>query len=121
MENQSTNQPETKSSQHVVRKHFLEYLKNDFPYGYDWVHPVTRHHWTNDQIKKTLLRLKDITSENYKVLWALWTTRETTKFLADRFSYSPSVIKKKWERAINLVMTLLYYPELDTDICLHLK
>lgn len=103
------------SRRHLVRKSFLNYLKNEFPYECDWVHPTSHKLWKCSQIKEALSRIKRLNPENYKVLWALWMTRETTEFLAQRFCYSTTVIKKKWERAISTVMVLLIYPELDDE------
>lgn len=111
-----TNKEKKVSSQHLVRKSFLHYLKNDFPYGVDWIHPSSKEVWSSEQIKDTLVRVKRLNPENYKVLWALWMTKETNEFIARRLCYSTTVIKKKWEKAINAVMILLLYPDLDDEL-----
>jgi hypothetical protein len=105
----------------TVKKSFLYYLKNQFPYDLDWSHPTSNMVWKNSEIKEALIKLKTTCPESYKVLWALWTTRETTSNLAKRFSYSTTVIKSRWERAVNIFMTILYYPDLYEPLIKYIK
>lgn len=111
----------TKSTakQNEVRKSFLEYLKTEFPLEYPWVHPITKRVWTHTEIKEALLRVKELNNESYKVLWGLWTTGQTTEFLSQRFHLSTSVIKHKWEKAINLTLLLLIYPDLNIELAIY--
>lgn len=107
------------SKQNTVRKSFLEYLKNKFPLEYPWVHPTTKRVWSHKDVEAALLKVKELNNENYKVLWGLWTTGETTEFLSQRFHLSTSVIKHKWEKAVNLTLLLLLYPNLHIDLLIY--
>lgn len=116
-----TNMTNNESKIITVKKSFLYYLKNQFPYDLDWQHPTSQLIWTNNEIKEALIKLKHLNPDCYKVLWALWTTRDTIQGISTRFAYSPTVIKARWERAISIVMTILYYPELYEPLIKHIK
>ena len=101
---------------HEVRTSLLEYLKNDFPYGCDWIHPITYHRFRNAAINNALLLLKEVNPKSYKILWALWTTRKGTKILADGFFYSPTTLKRHCEKAIDILALFLFYPDLHIEL-----
>lgn len=101
---------------HLVRNSLLYYLINDFPYGKDWVHPITYESYKCSCIKTALLILKELNPERYKILWALWATRKTVSSLSNRFYCSVQTIKRQWERAIDSLILLLFFPELNVDI-----
>lgn len=99
-----------------VRSSFLHYLKTQFPYGTCWQHPVTSKTFDAVLIKEKLEALKSCNPQTYKALWALWTTRATRSFLAERLNYSGSTIRRLWDRGIDTVLLMLIYPELDAGV-----
>lgn len=100
----------------LVRSSFLQYLKTEFPYSMDWSHPVTKTTYSCESIKQKLEALKVCNPQTYKALWALWTTRATRAFLAERLNYSGSTIRRLWDRGIDTVLLMLLYPDLDPGI-----
>jgi nucleoid DNA-binding protein len=101
---------------HEVRNSMIIYLKEDFPYGRDWIHPVTYNRFSCSSIKSALLILQELNPEKYRVLWALWTTRKDSIYLANKFYCSVQTIKRQWERAVDLLVLFLFFPELNSDI-----
>lgn len=101
---------------HDVRSSLLTYLKMDFPYGKDWIHPITYERYACKAIKTALLVVQELNPEQYRILWALWTTRKDSIYLSTRFYCSVQTIKRQWERAIDLLALILFFPELNADI-----
>lgn len=101
---------------HIVRASMLTYLKEHFPYGKDWIHPITFERYSCAAIKTALLILQEINPDKYRILWALWTTRKDSIYLANKFYCSVQTIKRQWERAVDLLILFLFFPELNSDI-----
>ena len=101
---------------HIVRSSMLTYLKEQFPYGKDWIHPITYERYSCNSIKTALLLLQEMNPEKYRILWALWTTRKDSIYLANKFYCSVQTIKRQWERAVDLLVLFLFFPDLNSDI-----
>ena len=101
------------NSHDVIRSNFFCYLKFDFMYGVDWVHPITSEHFSQSMILEKLVSLKHSDPQSYKALWVLWTTHETRAFIADRLNYSGSTLRRIWDRGIDTLILLLLFPMLD--------
>lgn len=101
------------NSPDIVRSNFFSYLKFDFMYGGDWIHPITAEHFTQGMILEKLITLKHSDPQSYKALWVLWTTHETRTFIADRLNYSGSTLRRIWDRGIDTLILLLLFPMLD--------
>lgn len=101
------------NSPHVVRSHFQNYLKTQFPYEQPWVHPVSKVSYPHSSIKATITTYKYISPENYRALWALWTSSTNREALAGLFSYSPSTIKRRWDEGSDMILLMLIWPELN--------
>lgn len=105
------------NSPHVVRSHFQNYLKTEFMYELAWTHPVSKVVYAHADIKKTITTYKFISPQNYKALWALWTSSTNREALASLFSYSASTIKRRWDEGADMVLFMLIWPELNiTDL-----
>lgn len=104
----------------VIRKSFLDYLKKEFCHGEDWKHPISNQYYSFDLIKETLKEYKKGYPENYSLLWALWTTQKTRVILAEQYKLSPSSVQRRWYDAIDCILLMLQFPELEPDIPLNL-
>lgn len=103
-----------------IKKDFIKYLKEEYPFDKAWIHPISYEVWSCEQVKDALFRVKRLTPENYRIFLTIWTGAGTSEQLADRFHYSATVIKKKWEKAVGITLTLLKYPELDDEQVIYL-
>ncbi len=96
----------------IVRTSFINYLRSSFPYGKHWEHP-SGVVFTHALIKEKLEKYKMLNRGNYKALWCLWTTQQTRAFIAENFNFSGSSIKRRWNRAIDTLLVMLLFPELE--------
>lgn len=109
-----------RNSPHVVRSHFQNYLKTEYMYSLDWVHPVSKDIYSHDSIKNVIAQYKHLSPSNYKALWALWTSSTNREALASLFSYSASTIKRRWDEGVDAILFLLIWPELNIkDLKIH--
>lgn len=101
------------NSPHVVRSHFQNYLKTEFMYSMDWLHPVSKEVYCHKDIKDVIAQYKYISPTNYKALWALWTSSTSRESLANLFSFSASTIKRRWDEGVDVILFMLIWPELN--------
>lgn len=101
------------NSPHVIRSSFHTYLKTEFMYKLDWTHPVSKETYPHADIKTVIEQYKYIAPQNYKTLWALWTSSTNREALANLFMYSPSTIKRRWDESVDIILFMLIWPELN--------
>ncbi|MFB6283755.1 MAG: hypothetical protein ABEK59_07460 [Halobacteria archaeon] len=101
------------NSPSTVRNSLLNYLKHEFPYDLDWVHPVSRKRYAAEDIATHLKRFKGFNPEGYKAMWILFTTSATRAFIASRMMVSTSTLRRIWDNAIDTLLLLLRHPSLD--------
>jgi len=105
-----------KNSPDEVRNSFIKYLRTEFGYGCDWTHPITGVVFKHSLIKEKLQEYMKYNEEYYSCLWALWTTRQSRAKIASYFHHSASTIKRRWKAAIDIIMIMLLYPELNANL-----
>lgn len=108
------------NGENMIRSSFLYYLRSGFPYGKDWEHPLTGSLFSQQLIKDKLEFYKEYYPENYNLLYALWTNQQSREKLATQYKYSASTIQRRWNDAINCVLALILFPELEPDVPLRL-
>lgn len=101
---------------HLIRNSMFDYLKQDFPYGKDWIHPVTYTRYRHSTMETALKLLREVNPQAYKILWAMWTSRKGSKILADGFFFSPTTLKRHCEKAIDILALLLFFPDLHIEL-----
>lgn len=112
----SINQPD------LVRSSFAKYLKEGFPHELSWTHPCSSRKlvFSHELIKSKLEAYKLLNRGNYRALWCLYTTGQSRAFIADHFNFSGSSIKRRWNRAIDCIMIMLMFPELEPEVPVNL-
>lgn len=102
------------NSPSIVRTSFLTYLKTQFPYEHDWVHPTTNVVFCHELIKEVLADYKMIDEavdgSSYRALWYLWSTQGTRAYIAQCLNYSSPTIKRRWDKSIDTILLMLLYP-----------
>lgn len=104
----------------LVRRSFLTYLKEYFPHGEDWKHPISNHYYSFDLIKEKLKVYRREFPENYSLLWALWTSQKSRIILSEQYKLSPSTVQRRWSEAVDCILTFLQFPELEPQVPLDL-
>ncbi len=104
----------------IIRSAFVEYLRRDFPYGYNWIHPTTLTEYEHDVIKEKLERFRNLNSFHYRALWCLWTTQQSRTFIANHFNFSGSSVRRLWNRSIDAILVMLFFPELEPEVPVNL-
>jgi len=107
--NNKTNSP------NKIRTSFISYLMTEFPHQQSWTHPTTLQEFSHSSILSILSRYKQTNPERYKALYVLFTTQKTRAFVAERLFISSSTVRRHWDKAIDTVMVMLLYPELEAD------
>lgn len=102
-----------RNAPHLIRSNLLRYIRSGFGYQQDWEHPITGEVYTYEQIHKALQYYLNLNRENYKALWALWHTGQSRSWIAEKFCYSGSSIRRRWDKALDSLLVFLNYPELS--------
>ena len=100
----------------IVRRSLLLYLKKEFPHGEDWKHPVSNHFYSFDLIKEKLEFYRNNCPENYSLLWSLWLSQRSRIVLAEQYKLSASSVNRKWSDAIDCILNLIQFPELEPEV-----
>jgi hypothetical protein len=98
----------------VVRKSFIDYLRKEFPYKKDWKHPINGT-YSHDEIRRVISEYKLMNSGQYRYLWWLWTCQGSRSFIAEIMNVSSPTVRRAWDKSINVIMLMLYFPELKPD------
>lgn len=101
---------------HIVRTSLLTYLKEEFEYELDWIHPITFKRYSSESIFAALKILKEVNERGYRILYASWTSGLTCSMLADRFFYSATTVKRHIEKSLDILVLLLFFPDLHIDL-----
>lgn len=107
--------PHAPNSPNVVHLSLLNYFRNKFALGEDWIHPVTGQRFSHSRVKECLAYYRKNNRKNYKALWLLWISNATTSYIADNLNISASTLRRRWDAAINVILLLLLYPELTCE------
>lgn len=110
----NTNKPDT------IRTSFINYLRHEYPYKESWTHPITKTVYPFKLIQASLEAYKELNRESYRALWALWTSQQSRAFIAEHFNYSSSSLKRKWNKAIDTVLLIMYFPGVHPTVPLNL-
>jgi len=112
--NINTNKPDT------IRTSFISYLRHSYPYKESWTHPITKCVYPFKLVQASLEAYKELNRENYRALWALWTSQQSRAFIAEHFNYSSSSLKRKWNKTIDTVLLIMYFPGVHPTVPLNL-
>lgn len=115
MARKNNNRSGAKNSPNIVRNSLLNYLKHEFPYEENWVHPVTQEEFSSALIKQNIEKFKTLNPQGYKALWILFTTSATRTFIAYRMMISTSTLRRIWDNALDSILLMLIYPSLIPD------
>jgi len=107
--------------ENYVRRSFINYLKEDLPYGRDWEHPISGDLISQQLIKEKLEFYREENPEGYYLLWSLWTSQNTREGMATKHNYSSSSVQRRWNEAINTILTLILFPELEPKVPMELQ
>jgi len=113
MARKNRNRSNAVNSPNGVRQSLLEYIKHEFPYQQDWVHPVTQDTFSWKEIKTCLEKFKGFNRNAYKALYILMTTNGSRSFIASRLLVSTSTLRRIWDNSIDILLLNLMYPTLD--------
>jgi len=106
---------EKKTSPHLISSSLFNYLKTDFVNGEPWIHPTKGTVYSSKLIEEKLLIVRKARPECYKVLYAMWTTNTGKLLMAEKFFISQSTIKRRADTAINTLLLLIMYPNLEPE------
>lgn len=115
MARKNQNRSDSKNSPNKVRNSLLLYIKHEFAYKKDWVHPVTEEVFSHQLIKEKIETFKTVNPQGYKALWILFTTSATRTFIAYRMLISTSTLRRIWDNALDTIILMLIYPSLVPD------
>lgn len=104
--------PPKANSPSLIRASFLTYLRSQFPYENDWVHPTSNITYEHGLIKRRLAEYKQIDPTGYRALWYLWSTQGTRNFIAEQLNCSGTTLKRLWDKVIDTFVMMLWYPDL---------
>lgn len=107
--------------ENIIRRSFINYLKEDLPYGKDWKHPLSENLVSQQLIKEKLEFYRQDNPEGYYLLWSLWTSQNTREGVAIKHNYSSSSVQRRWNEAINTLLTLILFPELEPKVPIELQ
>ena len=105
---------------HPVRQSLLEYFRHRFSLRQDWKHPFTNEVYEHRRVREVLERYKHLNPENYRALWMLWTTQAPRSYIAEAFYVSGSTLRRRWDDAIDVLLFMLLFPELQPDVVVKL-
>lgn len=109
-----------KNTPDKVRSSFLNYLQVEFVYGDSWEHPITKEVYDKEQIQKALSIYKNYAPSLYNALRFLWVSQYNRATIARHFNVSSSSIRRTWNKAIDSIILIILYPELDPNICIQI-
>jgi hypothetical protein len=105
----------SKNGENIIRSSFLDYLRDDFAFGKDWVHPTSKVVVSHELIKDKLLQYKKQQPENHLLLWSLVTNQQTREIISLHRRLSTSSVQRRWNKAISNILTACLFPELEPD------
>jgi len=108
-------QTRPRNAPHIIRSSLLRYIRTEFAHGKDWHHPITGEVFTSQDIRRALEYYKGLNPENYRALWALWHTGKSRTWIAERFRYSGSSLRRRWDRSVDSLLVFLQYPDLRPE------
>jgi len=91
-----------------IRRDFVEYLRQGFPYRLHWRHPLTGQVHEYKTIEKALMRFRSHYPQQYKVLWAIWMSPERWTQVCESFGIPPRRYTKYFHCAVDHIMVSLY-------------
>lgn len=104
-----------RNAPHLIRSSLLKYIRHGFAYGLDWTHPLTGTTYEYGDVRQALEYYQKLNRENYKALWALWHTGQSRSWIAEKFCYSGSSIRRRWDKAIDSLLVFLDFPTLKPE------
>lgn len=89
------------------RDSFLRYLREDFPLGEDWNGGGWAAPCTKEQVREAIFRIKGGSPQLHGILWAFCYSGMSRGDIAERMGYESSTIKRKLDKACNIVLAYL--------------
>jgi hypothetical protein len=111
--------PLTASKTDLIKSSFLQYLQKDFAYSRAWKHPLTKDTFSAEAVLQCLMLLKKTDIKSYVALYILWLKIKDRKQLLKDFGIPEQRVHLYWQRGLQKVFILLFYPELDPNILIH--
>lgn len=96
-----------------VHYSLLAYLQSTFIWGHPWSHPISHETYPAELIRSKLLAYKHIDLESYQKLFLVWVNLKDRRPRAKQFGWSEQSLYDGWKKALNGVLLLLLFPELD--------
>jgi len=96
-----------------VHYSLLAYLQSSFIWGHSWEHPISHETYSPELIRTKLLAYKHIDLVSYQKLFLVWVNLKDRRPRAKRFGWSEESLYEGWKKALNGVLLLLLFPELD--------
>jgi nucleoid DNA-binding protein len=97
----------------TVHFSLLAYLQSSFIWGHVWVHPISHETFSADLIKTKLVAYQHIDLDSYQKLFLVWINLNDRHRTAESFGWSEQVLYEGWKKALNGLLLLLLFPELD--------
>lgn len=104
-----------RNAPHLIRSSLLKYIRHNFAYSQDWVHPLTRKVYAYQEVYQALEYYKTLDKDRYKALWVLWHTGRSRSWIAENFCYSASSIRRRWDKALDSILVFLDFPQLKPE------
>jgi len=100
---------------HFERDNFLKYIRHDFPYHKSYTDPNTNTVYTPQQIKAAMQKLVKSDSYIADILRSWYTSNKSRTEIAAILNVDYSTIKRKLDRACDIIMAHIAYPELAPE------
>lgn len=99
----------------LVIYHLLAYLQRDFPYKKDWRHPLSNEVYRWELIKEKILIYRNMDINGYMVLYTMWICIDDRKARLARWDICNDTLTNQLQKALDCIMFMLCYPELEPE------
>lgn len=101
---------------HPIQRSFLKYLQNDLIWDQDWEHPLTNQVIAAEQVRAALSKYRQLNILSYQLLFLVWLGTGHRQIKLKYYQINEQELYVEWTRAVNNILLLLLFPELDPKL-----